>query len=119
MFTYLILSFILFLSLVSPLHFQDIIGQARAVLAARRDAQQRLEALAEMREVAASLLGVLGELEGELKAAVDAVPSDLGARTALALMRAEGFLHDDRDRDDGDIQRVARRAAQVSGREQG
>ena len=83
------------------------------MLAARREEQRRLDALAEMREMAAALLGVLGDLEGELKTAVDVVPPDLGARTALALMQAEGFLHDERDRDDGDIQRVARRAAQA------
>ena len=79
----------------------------------QREEQARLEALREMREMAGTLLAMLGDLEAELKTAVDSIPADLHARTAIALMQAEGFLHADRDRDDGDIQRVARRAAQV------
>ncbi len=90
-----------------------MVTQAKELLHQRQLEKERVENLAAMRELASMLLSVLAELEAELKSDVDTPASDLALRTRRVLQRADGFLQDERPRDDGDVQKVARRAAQV------
>lgn len=96
-------------SLDFPASLAAVLATAQERLEQYKHQQQLQQQRAAMRAVSAALIAELGDLETTLRGE-DSVDQ---CRCTLALMRADGFLSDPRERDANDVEQVSRRVTQV------
>eukprot|EP00051_Salpingoeca_urceolata_P014869 m.189688 g.189688 ORF g.189688 m.189688 type:complete len:856 (+) comp18214_c1_seq1:232-2799(+) len=93
---------------------QDVLARARELLRSHREAQRKEVEFKVMRDIASSLLATLAELEVELKTVVETPVSDeMRSSTEAALVCADDFAFDTREKDRADETKISRRAGTV------